>query len=652
MIVATAGHVDHGKTTLIRVLTGQDTDRLAEEKRRGLTIDLGFAWTRTEQGHWLGFVDVPGHEKFIRNMVAGVTAVDAVLLVVAADDGPMPQTREHLAILDLLGVNSGAVALTRADRVDQARLTGAREETRQLLAGTGLAEAPVYAVSGTTGEGTAALAGWLADRAANNGAQTPAAWAAGARLVVDRSFSVRGSGCVVTGTVIAGTLCREDILMVSPAGGRVRVRGLQIHGEPVERVGAGQRCALNLAGDLTREQIHRGDWLVAPELHQPTDRLDVTLTLLPDVSLHRGTFQVHLGAAVRSCRVVVLDPGTEAEEPALVQLMLDQPVQGCTGDRFILRDPALNHTVGGGRVVDPPGMGRGRSASGRIALLRSLATITDPATQLDAWLVAHPEGVNLDRFGQAINLPRDGLDKLVTGQQRAIVETGAGRIGFARTQWDQLQVGLLDRLDQWHREYPDRIGPTEPELTRLPDLRLDPEVRHALLQALLTTGVIVRNGFRFHRPEHRLRLGEADQVLLELVMEQLEGTSLKPPIVGELAEALGQERDAMLAFLERMHRLGVLVAVAPNRFYRPETVDELTGIAVALAGESPTGAFDARAYRDRSGIGRRLTVSVLEYLDRAGVTAFINDERRLQPGYHQQVAVTRSNHKKGYTANS
>ncbi len=647
MIIATAGHVDHGKTTLIQALTGQHTDRLAEEKRRGLTIDLGFAWRRTEQGHWLGFVDVPGHEKFIRNMMAGVAAVDAVMLVIAADDGPMPQTREHLAILDLLGVASGLVALTRTDRVSPERLAEATEAVRELLAGTGLEDAPVFPVSGVTGDGLPPLKAWLADQALAHDQQSGGP-SAGTRFVVDRSFPVTGRGCVVTGTLTAGELCREDTLMVSPAGHTARVRGLEVHGEAVDRVASGQRCAINLAGEISDRQIHRGDWLVSPWLQRPTDRLDVGLTLLPETRLHRGTFQVHLGAAVRSARVVMLDQG-QGHTPALVQLMLDRPVQACVGDRLILRDPALSRTIGGGQVVDPFGQGRGRSSGNRVQLLRTLLTTREQpeadrqATRLAARLEAHPAGVNLDPFAAAENLPDTQMAPVLATLEPVVILTGSGKLAIAPDHWAALKTQVLGRLDQWHRNKPDQIGPTEPELTRLPGLRLAQEVRHELLHRLLAEGEIARNGFRFHRPGHQPQLADADQHLLEQVLAELEGTGLKPPIVGELAQALGLERKSMLAFLERMHRLGLLVAVAPNRFYRPETVTELAAIAMELAESSPTGAFDARAYRDRSGIGRRLTVSALEYLDRAGVTAFINEERRLQPAYRRRIAATLSN---------
>lgn len=649
MIVATAGHVDHGKTTLIQALTGDDTDRLAEEKRRGLTIDLGFAWLRTEAGDWVGFVDVPGHGKFIRNMVAGVTAVDAVMLVVAADDGPMPQTREHLAILDLLGVTKGVVALTRADRVTLERLEEARAEVNTLLADTGLAKTPLFPVSGITGEGVPALQHWLAEQAMDRSRQ-PAPPEAGARLVVDRSFTVKGSGCVVTGTLIEGCLNRDDALTVAPSGLKVRIRGLQVHGEEVDQVPAGSRCAVNLSGDIDRNAIGRGDGLVAPWLYQPTDRLDVRLTLQAGARLHRGALVIHIGAAAVSGRVVVLAPGQQGS-PMLAQLILSAPVQACVGDRIILRDPAMNVTLGGGEVLDPLGVQRGRSSATRTQLLAALSASRDATGRLYARLRAQSQGVDLDQFARANNLTNDRLDELLGRLRPVVIRAGRQRLAFAADHWADWQQRLRERLDQWHQDLPDRIGPTEAELTRLPGPHLEQPVRHRLLQTLMDQGELSRSGFRFRRPDHRPRLEPADQALLERVLEQLQGTGLKPPIAGELAEVLGLMRDDMLAFLERMDRLGQLVAVAPNRFYPPESVAELAAIAVELAEQSPTGAFDARAYRDRSGIGRRLTVSVLEYLDRAGVTAFINEERRLQPAYRQRQAVTLShNEETGYTA--
>lgn len=644
MIIATAGHVDHGKTTLIRALTGQDTDSQAEEKHRGLSIDLGFAWSQTEQGHWLGFIDVPGHEKFIRNMVAGVAAIDAVMLVIAADDGPMPQTREHLAILDLLVVRKGVVVLSRIDRADLARQKTVRDEIQQLLAETRLANAPLFPVSGMTGQGIPELKAWLTNQVAavSQSREVPLG---GTRFSVDRSFPVAGRGCVVTGTLIAGQLHGDDALILSPVGGRARVRGLEIHGDEVSRVTSGQRCAINLVGDIHHADIRRGDWLVAPWLNRPTKRLDVSLDLLPGSRVHRGIFQVHLGAAVRTGRIVALQ-AEQNRGGGLAQIVLDNPVHACVRDRILIRDPAVNQTVGGGEILDPFAPSRGRASPERTELLQMLRTAGSGADSVDsavermaAWLTTYPAGVDLNQFASAENQPDDRLQQLLARLDVIIMNTSSGPVAVAAGHWQLVKKRTVDRLNEWHRDYPDQAGPAESDLFRAPGIRLAPEIGHRLLRELLSEGLVVRHGFRYRRPEHQPVLTAPDQRRLSQVLAELEGTGLKPPIAGELAEALGLERDAMLEFLQRMHQLGFLVAVAPNRFYQPETVTRLAALAVELAEQSPTGAFDARAYRDRAGIGRRLTVSVLEFLDRAGVTTFNNDERRLQPAYRRALTA-------------
>lgn len=636
MIIATAGHVDHGKTTLIRALTGTDTDRQAEEKRRGLSIDLGFAWADTGTTAPLGFVDVPGHERFLRNMLAGVAAVDFVLLVVAADDGPMPQTLEHLAILDLLGTPRGAVAITRCDRVTPARIDAVSAEIRDLLAPTCLREAALFPVSGPSGEGVPALLEHLRQAAA-----TTAPGPAGGhfRLSIDRCFTVRGSGCVVTGTVLSGQCHSGDRLLLAPTGDAARVRGIEVHGVAASGVRAGERCALNLAGDLETDSIRRGDWLVAPELKACCDRLDVSLRLLQaDAALPRGQIQLHLGAAVRNGRVVTLGPADTGDGAMLVQVVLDAPVHSVCTDRVILRDPAANRTLGGGPVVDPLAPRRGRSSPPRVTLLRQLARAGSVRGALEAMLATSPTGVELDPFARRYNLLPEELEAELRAADVKSLPLAGGRRGLPPAQVTGLCRQLLAAVVAWHDQHPDSLGPTGPELARLPGLRLSPGLRspglcHALLDRLLAQGELARSGFSVHRRGHRPRLKAPDQALLDRITGLLEEAGLRPPIVGDLALDLGLDKAELLVFLERAHHLGLLVRVAPNRYFLPPTLTRLARIAVELAGESPRGSFDARQYRDRSGIGRNLTIQVLEYLDRAGVTAFINEERRIQPGY-------------------
>ncbi len=368
MIVATAGHVDHGKTALVRALTGVDTDRLPEEKRRGISIDLGFAYWRAADDALIGFVDVPGHERFVRNMLAGVCGIDAVLLVVAADDGVMPQTVEHLSIIELLAVERGIAVINKIDRVSPRRVEEVAANLRALLAPTRIAQVQILPVSAKTGEGLETLRdalAALAQRAARQSQEGPF------RFAIDRAFSIAGAGTVVTGTAFNGSVGQGDRLVLTPSGVPVRVRGLQKDGKPATRAVAGERCAINLA-DVDVPRAGRGDWLVAEGLHAPTRRMDVRLNVLrSERSALRHWTPVHLhhGAGDVTARVAIkgeIAPGGTA----IAQLVTDDVVAALHGDRFVIRDQSALRTVGGGRVIDPfaPRRSRDRArAAGRAA---------------------------------------------------------------------------------------------------------------------------------------------------------------------------------------------------------------------------------------------------------------------------------------------
>jgi selenocysteine-specific elongation factor len=645
MIVATAGHVDHGKTTLVKALTGIDTDRLAEEKRRGMSIDLGFAHADLGAGVPISFVDVPGHDRFIRNMAAGVAAVDVALLVVAADDGPMPQTHEHLAILEWLGVPRCIVALTKIDRIDDARADAARAETAALLATTRYRGAPILAVAAPAAIGLDGLRAAL---------RTPFDSAGSARvhgrfrLAVDRHFTLAGAGTIVTGTVVAGSAVVGAALIVSPHGTAVRVRGIQVQGRPVDAARTGERCALNLAGtELKRTAIGRGDWIVDPAAHAPTDRLDVRLGAARDLDRplrHDALLQLHLGATTVGARVALLERRTlEPGATGLAQLVLERPIGALHGDRFIVRDAARNRTAGGGSVIDPFGPVRGRARPERLAALGALALPT-PAEALSALVDQSMAAIDIHRFSQARNLGANEADDLVRGKQaltvvhagRVATGSAAGPSGPTATSWAVATIrwrALLDTLgaslDQLHDAEPDRVGATESDLTqRIAADPLAPLVP-AALATLLAGGTIVRDGFCLRRPGHRARLSNADQALLDRVCAQLHAAGLRPPIVGDLAAALETPLPALLGDLVSLARRGHLVQVAKNRFFLPATVHALADIATELARSAGDAGFNAAAYRDRSGLGRNLTIEVLEHLDRTGVTRFRDGRRRL-----------------------
>lgn len=621
MIVAAAGHVDHGKTSLVKALTDVDTDRLEEEKRRGMSIDIGFAYADLGLASPVGFVDVPGHERFIRNMLAGVACVDLALLVVAADDGPMPQTREHLGILQLLGVPRCVVALTKIDRVSAARVAAAEREVAALLHGGPFDGAPVFPLVATTGVGVPALREHLAGLAQSWAARAPTGHF---RMAVDRSFTLTGAGRVVTGAVLSGTVRVGDAVTVSPRGTPARVRAIHAQDRPAVEAVAGQRVALNLAGsDLKDAAPVRGDWVVALAAHAPTDRLDVQLDVLDGLlpaALQRTVLQLHIGAAALNARLVVLDALVPTRGPVLAQLVLDRPIAALHGDRFILREPAANRTVAGGRVVDPFAPARGRATPARRSALAALA-LPDAAAALSALLDGEPHGIDLDRFLLARNLTgRDAVCLQGLQGLHAVVCDGQ-RIALSHAHWQALRDRVCAALARSHLAQPDSVGCTASELAQALGLRRAQQLLHAALGAAVHDGVVARDGLRHRLPGHRPTLSEVDSALLAHTTALLAPAGLRPPIVGELATALALPQPELLDFLLRAHRLGALVRVAPNRFYLPHTVADLIAHAQALSTESASG-FVAAAYRDRTGIGRNLTVQVLEFLDREGVTRF------------------------------
>jgi selenocysteine-specific elongation factor len=624
MILATAGHIDHGKTALVRALTGVDADRLPEEKQRGLTIDLGFAYATLPDGTELGFVDVPGHERFLPNMLAGVLSIDRVLLVVSADDGPRPQTLEHLDILELIGVAEITAVVTKIDRVDPSRADGVAAEVKALLAAAGFAESSIFAVSSRTGEGIAALAEHLRKSAQIAQRRRAAAAVSGLfRMPIDRAFTLPGIGLVVTGTVGAGKVAVGQRLTISPRGIAVRVRGLHAQNRPVETAATGERCAINVAGSFSEgSEPSRGDWVVAAERHAPAKRLDffVRVSRYAEAALRDGMpVHMHLGTADMVGRAAVLGARAIAPgESGFVQIDLEQPVGALWGDRAVLRDHAARHTLAGGRVVDPFAPRRGRRQPARLAALDAAATV-DSAQALTR-LLAVDGIVDLPRFAVVRNLAPAELDALTDtgeflriGPERAAVAVTPERLA-------ELCDKIVEALATWHRTQPDALGPGRPALVAQLR-RIAPEVAlDAALSELALIGRAVRQGPAWRLPEHRPKLTQADEKLWQRVHPLLAAGDLRPPRVRELAAALRLEPELVDRFLTRAERLGRVARVADNRCFLPETLARLAEIARELGDGSPDGNFTAAAFKDRSGVGRNLAIQILEYLDRMGAT--------------------------------
>jgi selenocysteine-specific elongation factor len=624
MIVATAGHVDHGKTSLVHALTGIDPDRLPEEKARGLTIDLGFAYLPLQDGRLLGFVDVPGHQRFIKNMLAGVGNVDHALIVVATDDGVMPQTIEHVEILDLLRVAHATIALTKIDKVGQGRCDEVEAQIRALLDLTCIEVDHVFRTSVHSQECVAALRDHMVALTQAHIAATPAGRF---RLAVDRAFTLRGVGVVVTGSVHAGVARTSETVTLAPTGLAARVRALRIHDGEVGSVRAGDRCAIQLSG-IPRDDVHRGVWItVGP--NQATQRIDVELRLLPrGRPLRHGTpAHLHIGAEDLTCRVALLSTShLQPGETAMAALHLDRRVAAWATQNFILRDQSAQQTLGGGRVLDPLPPARQNNAM-RLARLDALRA-ADAGSAFAKMLAASARGFNLDTFSQSWNLTDAECEALIAVHQVRICPDGDTRIAIRADHWQALLDYIVEALRADHRARPERLGLNETEIRAA----AQPPVASPLLRSAIATlreaGLIVRRGVVLHLPGHTAQPTKAESDLWKRVEPALAADGVRPPRVRELVDRLGIALGTLESFLARAEELGWVHRVADNRCFLQGTLDDLLRTVARIAAESPDGTFTAADYNRASGIGRNLTIQVLEYFDRIGVTQRDGDRRR------------------------
>lgn len=661
MITGTAGHIDHGKSTLVRALTGVETDRLPEERQRGMSIELGYAFmpldrteTGADAGARIGFIDVPGHEKLVHTMIAGATGMDFALLLVAADDGIMPQTREHLAVLSLLGIQRGAVVLTKTDRVDAARLEQVAADVRALLQGTSLAQAPLLPVSAQSGEGLPALRALLQAEArrhhgagqeggavrASAGAQPPPALPSGSsgppegfRLAIDRVFSLEGRGTVVTGTVHAGQLGVGERLDQAPGGlAGLRVRSLHAQNQKTVQARAGQRCAIALAG-VERAELARGQWLVQPGLARPAERIDVVLTLWPGEAraLRSGTpVHLHLGTASVTASVAILDrdslaPGAEA----LAQLVLHRPLAAWHGDRLILRDAAGQRVMAGGRVLDPVAPARYRRTPQRLQLL---AALQQPllAGRLAAMLAVLDGGIPLDDWQQRFGLAdRQVLDEALAGVAHR--RMGAGLV-IGDAAWQRLRDSVLAALQGFHEQWPDELGPDAARLRRLTRLRIDEASWQAMLNALLQAGDVALSGAFVHLPGHGVELAARDEALLARILPALQAAAAQGVWLRDLAALAGEPPAAMRAAMARLARSGHACMIVKDLYQSLDSTRALGQLFRQLAARQSASrpAVTVAMFRDASGLGRKRAVQILEFFDRIGLCRRVGDQHLLR----------------------
>ncbi len=574
---------------------------------------------------------MPGHEKLIRNMLAGAKAIDFALLVIAADDGPMPQTVEHLELLDLIGIRHGAVALTKIDAVDSARADEVEREIAELLAGTWLAGSPVFRVAAPTGDGVPALRDYLVATARDF--VRPASGGR-FRMAIDRAFSLKGVGTVVTGTALAGEVRVDDTLVVAPPGITARVRGLHVQDRPAETGHAGERCAVAIKGDFDRKDIERGLWLVDPGLAEPLTRFQAELRVPKGQRpvKHMQSVHVHIGTDDIMGRVALLDSKTaEPGQTALAEILLQRETLTLRGDPFVLRDAGATRTVAGGRTLDifPPKRHKRRPF--RLELLERLRN-DDPADALTFLANESETGVDLAAFARNWNLDEASAEALWQRASLRVIRDGDEAVGIGAAAWEALRERLLAVLAEEHERAQDMIGVEPGRLRRMISVRLSPLLFRALSDQLLEEGAIALTRAWLHLPEHRAQVSAEDRERFEILAPLFRANPYNPPRVRYAARDVGLEEDEVRQLCRRLARAGELYPIARDHYFTAEAVAELADIVRELAeeeGAARAAPFRDRIYPDGSG-GRKVAIRILEFFDRVGYTRRVRDDHILR----------------------
>lgn len=608
MIIATAGHVDHGKTSLLQAITGINADRLPEEKVRGMTIDLGYAYWPQPDGQVIGFIDVPGHEKFLANMLSGIGGIDRALLVVAADDGVMPQTREHLAILQLSGQPALTVAITKCDSVDDARRAGVEQQIRQLTQELGWQQIALFSTSIHSQAGISELSDHLRQLPART-LETGRRF----RLAIDRVFNVKGAGVVVTGTALGGSVSVGDALWLSGMNKAVRVRGLHAQNQPTERAQAGQRIALNLSGGVEKERVTRGDWLLSDAPAQPCDRLLVALTL--HHALHQGQpLHLHHAASHITGRISLLQDN-------LAELLLDKPLWLTDNDRLILRDISARETLGAARVLllTPPKRGKRQPAF--ISWLKQLENADSAVEKVTLLLEQRPR--TAEELEWLLQLSPGALSEVLT----AVAPDIAGDYLLPQKDARQWQTELLVALENYHNEHDDRPGIGRDRLRRIALPNLPESLVLALIATLLDKQALRNNHGWLHLPDFEIGFDDREDALWQQVRPLFGDQAWW---VRDLAAQAGCEEAPMRQLLRKAAQGGEIVAIVKDRYFaQPQIVRFADIIRERAASALSTSAAD---FRDRLGVGRKLAVQILEFFDRCGFTRRKGNEHLLRDG--------------------
>ncbi|MGO4997981.1 selenocysteine-specific translation elongation factor [Oceanisphaera sp. W20_SRM_FM3] len=630
MIIGTAGHIDHGKTALVRALTGINTDRLKDEQTRGITISLGYAYRHLAQDITLGFVDVPGHEGLIHTMVAGATGIDFAMLVVAADDGVMPQTLEHIAILSLLGLTQGCVVITKQDKAQPEQLAQTLAQLSQTLAHTFLADSPQFIVDSLSGSGIAALSDFLQLQAQQQEAISRSGLF---RLAIDRAFTLSGQGTVVTGTVHGGAFELKNPnskLRLMPANTPIRVRSIHAQNQPSLSAHAGQRCALNIA-NIAKDAINNGDWLADERCFTPSTRIDVQLQLLSNLAQPLTTWMpvhVHLGAAHLMAHVVPLSAESlPSGEQGFAQLVFDGPQCAMPGDRFIIRNAQAKQTLGGGHVLDANGPDRKRRTPARLAWLSTVASYLKDQ-QLSPLLAQAPHGISepdlrrlIDGEVEQLVIPDTAIwIKPATNKQVAVL--------MDKVRWENLLIQIESTLEQAHQRYPDEPGMGADRLRRMTNHALPLSLWQSALQALVQTQRLKRQGAWYHLPEHTVSLSEQEQQLAEQILHLAHQGQYDPPWVRDIASFLEIPEPEIRQLGRKLVQQGKLYQVQPDLLYHHQHIEQL---AQLMRQQPQNQGIKAAELRDQLALGRKRTLQILEFFQRIGYSRRLQDRHVIRP---------------------
>jgi selenocysteine-specific elongation factor len=633
IILGTAGHIDHGKTSLIKAMTGIDTDRLKEEKERGITIELGFASLDLPSGQHLGIVDVPGHEKFVKNMVAGATGIDIVVMVIAADEGVMPQTREHMEICTLLGVQHGMVALTKVDMVDDEWLELVMEDVREFVQGTFLEDTPILPVSSLNGQGIPELIGQLDELS-----QLVPERAASSifRLPIDRVFTMKGFGTVITGTLVSGQVKVGDSIMVYPLGITSKVRGIQVHNRSVNTAEAGMRTAINFQG-LEKTAIQRGEVLSSPGALKPSYMVDISLHYLssnPKAIKNRTLIRFHTGTSEILGNLILLEreeltPGDDV----VAQLRLNAPVSLVKEDRFVIRSYSPIRTIGGGEVLNPIPKKHKRLNDEVIEGLKRLSD--QPAEQIISYLVKESEyeGIGISDLKIMTNVPEKALDRVMQDlmSQKTILQADRENRTYVHADViENLKNDMLNFLERYHEAYALKAGMPKEELKSKLPTNLAAKLFNLVLNQLIKAGQIVQEENTVRLASHTISLGADQAAVRDKILSAYKNSGLQPPYFKELSKTLdidpARAKDVLMHLVEEAH----LIKTKEDLYFHSEAMEGLKKRLVGFL--EANGEITTPQFKEMTGVSRKFVIPLAEYFDATNVTLRVGDVRKLRRG--------------------